>query len=307
MNIRDRKYKIDKRFFSDTENLRWSIFYCACHELRETSCEAFSDTNLCSIVVDIDLCILHRYHKAALPHPKNAAILFLRDCENRVARVHFCAICFLLTRRHSKASRRSHTNNIFNNFCIYEFIESSSSKANKISICAFVKRAATATKQFRSSSRQDEKYSSHAFSPKRGWWWCISVSCTTCSHNYLLLLCVVIFSDSLNMTKWHQQRHENLSWEKRRRENIFGDAIIWFISAHVCSSFRCASLRLYRFLPPKKSHIKWYHKQIRVAHRRHHIINSQRASFRNASFLVNIGNVTATSRAGERGAETILK
>lgn len=63
-------------------------------------------------------------------------------------------------------------------------------------------------------------------------------------YNYLLLC---FFASDSNVTKWHQQQrerssHENLSWEEKRRRNIFVDAIIWFISAHVCSSFRCASL-----------------------------------------------------------------
>lgn len=53
--------------------------------------------------------------------------------------------------------------------------------------------------------------------------------------------------------------------KKRRKRKIFVDAIIWFISAHVCSSFWCASLCL-----SLRSRPKWYNKQFETyPHIRH--------------------------------------
>lgn len=172
---------------------------------------------------------------------------------------------------------------IFINFCIYDFVERTLTKY--LSMCAFVIRAVVATKQF--SSALAERSSQR--SAKRRLIVMHFIFVHNMAHITNWICCCFIYFLWLGVTKWHQQRHEKIYHEKkRRRENIFGDAIIWFISAHVCSSFRCASLCV-SSLNEMIQQTVWG-----SSSSSYHIINSSSTRFRNIFRPVNDGNVWLT-------------
>lgn len=110
-------------------------------------------------------------------------------------------------------AKGSHTNNIFNNFSIYDFIEEAS---NKISECAFVKRAAARQQNdFSFPFGKHGKENSDRMQSEL-------MMMTTSMHfefvvhnmlyNYLPLLVLGgYFFVTRCVMKCHQQRHENLS------------------------------------------------------------------------------------------------
>jgi hypothetical protein len=106
-------------------------------------------------------------------------------------------------------------------------------------------------------------------------------------YNYLLLFFLLTPMWRYDINNRMNEIHMKIYHEKKKEEN-FVDAIIWFISAHVCSSFQCAACVYDSSLLQQK----YFNKQFRGFSFIYSIINCGRIIFCCAIFAVNIGKVT---------------